>query len=350
MNYKEDGFRPFYHNFCVIPITDTTREALDGLQGADKANGILTYGFYDENTGLVLEVLAAAFSEGDNAVFGAPSTNMHPVIRIDAVAEDECLYFPDESGELAKSYADKVDLLHVYDADEDIEESRKMVFLDACRDEKDIDTVRVFLVKNSLRAEERHVRIKGLLDHGLVGTLLEEPEQEFGCHKGDEIPFLVQQTEDKKIFCVADLNLDPEERAAGLENGSLLEAAVTRFNQEHSQENFIELLELLRDSSLWVSCTAVGDEKEQLIPEILQDGEKLLLPIYSSVEAMEKCGDDVSGVRCDVYDAMALARNNQEEISGLVLNAFTEPFVLEREIWEIVEHMKVKAQLQEEDK
>ncbi|MGO5139148.1 hypothetical protein ACTQ4G_00425 [Streptococcus alactolyticus] len=60
MNYKETGFRPFYHHFCVLPITKNTKAALADFPGATKANGVLTYGYYDREAGLTLEVIAAA--------------------------------------------------------------------------------------------------------------------------------------------------------------------------------------------------------------------------------------------------------------------------------------------------
>ncbi len=39
-----------------------------------------------------------------------------------------------------------------------------------------------------------------------------------------------------------------------------------------------------------------------------------------------------------------LARNNEREPVGIVLNAFSEPFILDKEIWDIVENMKSRIQ------
>lgn len=66
---------------------------LDGFPGEDEANGILTYGYYDREVGLTLEVLAAALMDGEHARFGVSSNTISSKIRIDVVAEDNCFFF-----------------------------------------------------------------------------------------------------------------------------------------------------------------------------------------------------------------------------------------------------------------
>ena len=39
-----------------------------------------------------------------------------------------------------------------------------------------------------------------------------------------------------------------------------------------------------------------------------------------------------------------MARNNEKNVSGIVRNAFTEPFVLDAEIYDIVEKMKSRLE------
>jgi hypothetical protein len=100
-----------------------------------------------------------------------------------------------------------------------------------------------------------------------------------------------------------------------LEDGSMLEAAVTKFNAERNEPNFLDLLEILRDSYVWVPCTAIMSEADQerlaamiagigdnlddlvveelvaydetrLVPDILQNGDNYFLPTFSTAEAM----------------------------------------------------------------
>lgn len=373
MNYKETGFRAFYHQFCVLPITKQTKAALTGFPGAEDANGVLTYGYYDRTAGLTLEVLGAAHVKDESARFEDLSKDTRSFIRIGAVAEDDFLFFADDDGKLAERYADKIEMLHHYDADEEVEKTREMSFLDECRHEEYIDDVTVFLVKEGLKPEGCWARIIGLGDHFFMATLLNEPDQDFGYHEGEKIAFFVQKTEDESIICISDMNPSAKIIEKDLEDGSMLETAVSKFNAERSEDNFFDILEILRDSWIWVPCNAIMSDADQasmqemieslngdfekitgmeftakdearLIPDILQKGDAFFFPIFSTAEAMGEYGDNFSKVQKHMLEVITLARNNKKEPGGIVLNAFSEPFILDKEIWDIVEKMKSRIQ------
>lgn len=373
MNYKDVGFRAFYHQFCVLPITKQTKAALAGFPGVEDANGVLTYGYYDRTAGLTLEVLGAAHVTGESARFEDTLKDTRSFIRIGAVAEDNFLFFADEDGELAERYADKIEMLHHYDADEEVEETREMSFLDECRHEECIDDVMVFLVKESLEPERCWARIIGLGEHFFIATLLNEPNQNFGYHQGEKISFFVQKTEDERIICVSDMNPSAKITEKDLEDGSILEAAVSKFNAERNEENLIDILEILRDSWVWIPCNAVISDADQarmqemidslngdldkligmkftandetrMIPDILQNGDAFFFPIFSTAEAMGDYGENFSKVQKHMLEVITLARNNRKEPTGIVLNAFSEPFVIENEIWDIIENMRSRIQ------
>ncbi len=46
----------------------------------------------------------------------------------------------------------------------------------------------------------------------------------------------------------------------------------------------------------------------------------------------------------DVDLRIPMARNNEKNVAGIVLNAFTEPFVLDAEIFDMVENMKTRLE------
>ena len=373
MNYKETGFRAFYHHFCVLPITKQTQAAIADFPGAKEANGVLTYGYYDREAGLTLEVLGAAYVEGDRARFEDTLKDVRSFIRIGAVEEDEFLFFADENEELAKRYADKIEMLHHYDADKEVMKTREMSFLDGCRHNECIDDVMVYFIKDGLHPEGCWVRIIGLGEHFIMGILLNEPDQDFGYHKGEKIAFFVQETEDKKVICISDMNPSAKISEEDLEDGSMLETAVHRFNEERNESNFLDLLEILRDSYVWVPCNAVMSDADQkrmeelidsfngdfdklagmefvakdetrLIPDILQNGDAFFFPIFSTEEAMGEYGEGFSKLQKHILEVIPLARNNEREPVGIVLNAFSEPFILDKEIWDIVENMKSRIQ------
>ena len=369
MTYKEKGFRPFYHHFVAIPVKDSLEASLQDFPGAEIANYILAYGYIDQERGLTLEVLASAQKTSKGFRFADTNESIRSFIRIGAVEEDEFFFFPDENGDLAERYANKIELLHHYDAPEEVEKTREMLFLDGCRDTYCIDDVLVYLTKDGLKPEGCWVRINGLGDHWIMGILLNEPDQNFGYHEGEQIAFFVHETDDKNIICYSDMNPSQRLKPEDLEDGSMLEAAVSAFNQVRNEKNFIDILEILRDSCVWVPCNAVMSEADQkrieeivlgakddldslvgqeivaqdvtrLIPDILQNGDSFFFPVFSTVEAMGEYGEHFSKVQKHILEVIPLARNNEKQLEGIVLNAFTEPFVLDAAIWDMVEKMK----------
>ena len=373
MKYKDTGFRAFYHHFTAIPMKENLRKALKDFPGMSDADYILTYGYIDHTAGMTLEVLAAALHTEKGFRFAEGNDEVSFKIRIGDVIEDETAYFEDENGILAERYAAKLETLKGYDVSEEIEKTRNMAFLDGCRDEICIDDVLVCLMKDGLKTEDCWVRISGLGEHWIMGTLLNEPEQDFGYHMGGTIGFFVQETEDQRYSCYCDMNPSQTITAEDLEDGSLLEATVTAFNKERTQDHLFDILEILRDSYVWVPCTAVMSEEDQrywdeiaqkfkddpqgdyseligteyvskgetrLIPDILQNGDAFYFPIFSTEEAMGEYGNGFSKVQKHMLEVIPLARNNEKKPVGIVLNAFTEPFVLDESIFEIVEKMK----------
>ena len=377
MNYKNAGFRAFYHHFTAIPLKEKLKTSVKDFSGADKANCILTYGYIDQQCGLTMEILAVGEESKNGFRFYDGNDTIRSLIRIGAVAEDECSFFDDEDGTLAKRYADKLEMLHDYDASEEVEKTREMRLLDGSRHENFVDDVLVYLMKDGLKPEGCWTRITGLGDHWIMGTLLNEPDQNFGYHEGETIAFFVQETDEKKVICYSDMNPSQKITAADLEDGSMLEEAVTAFNNERTEPHLIDILEILRDSYVWIPCNAVlsdGDQKywndiaqkltddpdadpteltgkefktvgaTRMIPDILQNGEQFFFPIFTTTEAMGEYGDNFSKVQRHMLEVISLARNNEKDLAGIVLNAFTEPFVLDKEIWDIVENMKSRIE------
>ena len=201
MKYKETGFRTLYRKFTVFMYTDTLREVTKNFPGAEQGNCILTYGYIDRSAGLTLEILAVGVAEKDNVTFFDGTDTYRSFLRIGAVMEQEFFSLRDEDGSLYAEHATKITQLRHYDVSQEVEQTRQMNFLDASRDPAYIDDVLVYLFKESLSPEGCWVRITGLEECSLKGTLLNEPNQNFGCHRGEELSFFVQQNQDKQFFC-----------------------------------------------------------------------------------------------------------------------------------------------------
>ena len=65
----------------------------------------------------------------------------------------------------------------------------------------------------------------------------------------------------------------------------------------------------------------------------------LFFPVFSGIEEMGEYGNNFSKVEKHFLEAMIYAKNNENDLSGIVVNAFTEPFVLDKELWEAVENL-----------
>ena len=373
MNYSEIGFRGVYHQLNALLVTENIRTALADFPDADKANCVLTYGYIDHEAGVSLEILAGGKRDGNRFRFFDGNDSIHAFIRIEAVENDDLFWFEDADDSIKERYSGKIKLLEGYNVSEEIEKTRGMAFLDESRDPHCIDDVLVYLTKEGLQPEGCWVRISGLGDHWIMGTLLNEPNQNFGYHLNETIAFFVQELENKKVICCSDMTPSMKLTAEDLADGTMLKAAVHAFSEERTEAHFIDIMEFLRDSLVWVPCNAIlgvddqamfkkavdeaGDDLSSLfgktftnqnnirmVPDILQNGDQFFFPAFTSVEEMGEYGAHFSKIQKHMLEVIPLAANNEKNVAGIVINAFTEPFVLERSLFDMVEKMKSRIE------
>ena len=135
-----------------------------------------------------------------------------------------------------------------------------------------------------------------------------------------------------------------------LEDGSFLKRAAGICARNCTKLNVFKLLKVLRDSMVWIPCNLdLGDETQKNIPmeeclrvgaKILKNGDKFFFPVFSAADEMKKSGDNSTAVKCTFLYALSLAMNSKEEVSGIVINPFTEPFVVDREFFGVLEEME----------
>ena len=370
MKYVETGFRPLYKNFCYFPLTDTIRGVINGFPGYETATGVLVYGYIDRQCGMTLDVIACARDMGDGKVsFAKPSDTTRSILRIGSLKDAEYSFIAYGDDELANKYKDRIEMISHYDDSDEVMESRKFDFLDEFRNDEHPDDVLVYLVKDGLHLEGCWVRITGLEEKFIVGTLLNEPDQDFGYHMGDTVAFFIQKEKDGKRHLFSDMNPSVELTEADLEDGSMLRSAISKFNEDRNQDNLIDVLELLRDSYVWIPCNAILSEEDQaklqkrieetngnidsligeiftneesirMVPDILQNGEDFFFTVFTSEEAMGEYGNSFSKLQKHFLEAIPLARNNDKKPVGIVIDAFSEPMVIDKELFEVIENMK----------
>lgn len=370
MKYSVDGFRPLYHNFCIFPINKTIKQAAQEFPGIEGADGVLTYGYMDRECGFTLDLLCCVKRRNEHQVSFAPEPEkIRSILRIGAVVDENFEFFNYGDSDIKDDFAEKLEMIKTYDANEEVETSRTFDFLDEFRHEHFLDDVLVMTVKEGLQPEGCWARIIGLQDKCIIGTLLNEPNQDFGYHEGDAIAFFLYEDGEGNRHLVSDMNASMKITEEDLADGSMLKEAIIRFNEERNQDNFIVVLEILRDSYVWIPCNAILSEEDQkqiekmiegnednpeslvgdiftskdqirLVPDIFQNGEAFFFPVFSSDEEMGEYGNNFSKVQKHFLEAIGMARANDQDLQGIVINAFSEPMVIDAEIFDIIENMK----------
>ena len=74
-------------------------------------------------------------------------------------------------------------------------------------------------------------------------------------------------------------------------------------------------------------------DEVRFVPDILQNGEELFFPVFTTAEEMGEYGDGFSKYQAHFLHAANLAKNNEKKVSGNLINAFSEPFVVPKEMF-----------------
>lgn len=155
-----------------------------------------------------------------------------------------------------------------------------------------------------------------------------------------------------------------------LEGGTFLKRAMEIFDRNRTQRNLIKLAKILRDSWVWIPCNAVmsdadyeafekmvkaakdgegldslvgqsfvAHDETRMVPDILQNGDDFFFPVFTSDTEMGEYGEQFSKLEKHFIEAMILARNNEKNVKGIVINAFSEPFIVPIEMYDIITGM-----------
>ena len=164
-----------------------------------------------------------------------------------------------------------------------------------------------------------------------------------------------------------------------LEDGSFLKRATEICNRNRTQLNMIKLLRILRDSWIWIPCNAVMSDADyaalenvvkdaeqnggldslvgktlsnqdniRMIPDILQNGEDFFFPVFTTAEEMGDYGQSFSKIEKHFLEAANLALNNEKKVKGIVINAFSEPFVVPVDLFDMIAEMPSNFEMKEE--
>ena len=148
----------------------------------------------------------------------------------------------------------------------------------------------------------------------------------------------------------------------------LMKKTLASLETDTSQEAIMTLLWYLKSTLLWVPCNAILSERDKkkwdeailpglemdesvvgmeltaedairLVPDILISGEDYYFPAFTNCEEMGEYGNGFSKIQKHIMEIINLARNNEKEIKGIVIDAFTDSFVLPVDWFEIIENL-----------
>ena len=365
MNYIEAGFRKLYKKFIVFMLNDRLVHSLDGYPGVDEANCIITYGYIDHQTGFRAEILAAGYKSEEGYRFFDGSNTHRSFLQIGAVKEDEFFIIDDKNDSLKTRYSDKLELVNDYYVSDDVEKTRYMEFLDRSRHELYPDDITVFLTKGELEPEGCWVRLTDLGENYIIGTLLNEPYRDFGCHEGDRIAVYIQKMDSGDSVCISDskplaVSIDDDHKRFVNE----IKALISNFKKENDKEKLAELLRMIHYSYVWIPCRVASDEKDnsiktsggsflnsdniKMIPQLLtggKDGEQTFFPAFLSAEEMGDDSKDFAKVEKRFVDVVSLAKDIEGGVVGIMLNPFTDPFLIPAGLFDMFDEYVQKEEI-----
>jgi|GEM_PF-218352 len=164
-----------------------------------------------------------------------------------------------------------------------------------------------------------------------------------------------------------------------LEDGSFLKRAIEICNRNSTQLNMVKLMKILRDSWIWIPCNAIMSDADyaalekvvkdaeqnggldslvgktlsnqdniRMIPNILQNGEDFFFPVFTTAEEMGDYGQGFSKIEKHFLEAANLARNNEKKVKGIVINAFSESFVVPVDLFDMIAEMPSSFEMKED--
>lgn len=147
-----------------------------------------------------------------------------------------------------------------------------------------------------------------------------------------------------------------------LANGEILEYMLGEFKKDPSKENLYKTLALIRSSKVWIPCKLSLSDRDQAsinnrvdyvvknmgavgvpkfenrdgmkaIPEIIKNGADCFYPIFTSEKLMTKYDSGFVKVQRPVLDIIELAKKSKVDLRGLVLNPFSDMFIITKELY-----------------
>lgn len=202
MLLKEINFRDIADKYLYIDAACVAQNLGSIFEVTEDVTGVLCYGYIDAKAGITFEILCCAEYDTAKKTLKLLHGNDEQLakIRLSELLEAQAAVLPSEMPRLSEFQSKVAMVQKAYKADEATEAMRKLTSLDPARLATHPDIVTVYLVHGD-EAEAVQVLLKEVREVNIIGTLLSEPQNAAGLHKGDEINFFLVRNE-KGIMCM----------------------------------------------------------------------------------------------------------------------------------------------------
>lgn len=181
------------HGVKMVKLLEKMGLKLDHLYGA------LMYGYIDHNAGFTFEIMALETKKQNIEYRIVPIGVSCKIPRFD-VQEMNIEILDNVSVDL---FQDKIDIVaKATQVSRELEELRLYKELDPSRHLEYPDDVMVYFLEEGKEPEACWIRLEGMQDGKMYGTVLTALHQDFGVKEKDTVYFGMTQMEDDKLACV----------------------------------------------------------------------------------------------------------------------------------------------------
>lgn len=181
------------HGVKMVKLLEKMGLKLDHLYGA------LMYGYIDHNAGFTFEIMALETKKQNIEYRIVPIGVSCKIPRFD-VQEMNIEILDNVNVDL---FQDKIDIVaKATQVSRELEELRLYKELDPSRHLEYPDDVMVYFLEEGKEPEACWIRLEGMHDGKMYGTVLTALHQDFGVKEKDTVYFGMTQMEDDKLACV----------------------------------------------------------------------------------------------------------------------------------------------------
>ena len=204
MKVQEKNFREIYRKVCLLTGDElikkiNLRDVFD-YPPDEVLNGFAAYACIDLSGEFIFEVLAGAKVEEEQIKIFPASYKKNIYLRR---AEIENCEIKILSEKYAVAFTDKIKMIEdAYKANSEKEKLRAVENLDELRHPNFPDDVAVLFYGENFRPEYGWIRCESAGEKFIVGTLLNELQQDFGYRVGEKIKFGLTEFEGENICVV----------------------------------------------------------------------------------------------------------------------------------------------------